>query len=193
MRKTIATSIGFAGCGFFTYELLQLVKTGTCSSGGPDVLARQCPSGTGGEVVLLTLSVVLVLIAMIAGGGLLLWCGLFLSSGVGMLVHALVVTNPPAGAQTAGYTVGTIFIAMGGIPLVYLLGSRFSRLQDGTWRRTQADRSITAASQQMQRAGDVQASVRPTPGSPAVPAATAVRIVPAASRAAARGTPLQRI
>jgi hypothetical protein len=37
-------AVGIAG---FAFGLWQLVKTGTCASGGPYVSARPCPAGTG--------------------------------------------------------------------------------------------------------------------------------------------------
>jgi Short C-terminal domain len=205
MRRTIATLLGFAACAVFTYELLQLVKTGTCASGGPYAIARPCPSGTGAEVLLLTLSIIVAVVAMIAGGGLLVWCALFLSSGIGMLTYALVATNPGPGAKTAGYTVGFTFILMGGIPLLYLIGSGVSRLRDRPRRRAPAEPSITAAVQQLQRGGVVQASTRtssassvapaaPSPvAAPAVPAGYAAFTMPAPAVARPRRDPLEQL
>jgi hypothetical protein len=44
-------AVGFAlmavGLAAFGFGLWQLVKTGSCASGGPYVSARPCPAGTG--------------------------------------------------------------------------------------------------------------------------------------------------
>ncbi len=120
MRRAVATVIGLAAAGVFTYALLHVMDIGTCASGGPYVSARPCPSGTAGSILMLTASLFVVVIAILAGGGLLVWAGLFLISGIGMLTFAISAHNPGPGARLAAYAVGIVFVLMGGIPLIYL-------------------------------------------------------------------------
>jgi hypothetical protein len=56
-------ALGVAALAFGIYEL---VKTGTCASGGPYVSARPCPPGTGLDVA----AVVGGVFAFLAGGAL---------------------------------------------------------------------------------------------------------------------------
>jgi putative oligomerization/nucleic acid binding protein len=168
MKRAIpAAVIGFAGAGVFTYALVHVMKIGTCASGGPYVSARPCPAGTGGWILLLTGGIIVCVIAMIAGAGtgasLLIWSALFLASGVGMLVYALTGHNVSAGAKTAGYTVGGVFIPMGGIPLVYVIYNWFRSMgADRLKKRSkQADATVSRIDE-LERFGFNQAKVKIT-------------------------------
>jgi len=55
-----------AGVAGFAFALYQLVKTGTCASGGPYVSARECPSSTPYYIGALFVGIV----AFLAGGWL---------------------------------------------------------------------------------------------------------------------------
>jgi hypothetical protein len=54
------------GVAVFGFSLYQLMKTGTCASGGPYVSARPCPEGTGLYIGALTGGIV----AFLAGAAL---------------------------------------------------------------------------------------------------------------------------
>jgi hypothetical protein len=130
-RSAAAVLIGLIGAGLFTYELIEVMKIGTCASGGPYVSAQPCPAGTGTKVLLLTLGILLSIGAIfLAGGftgpGLFVWCTMFLSAGVGLLAYALTGHNVPSGAKLAGYIIGAVFIPMGGLPLIWLVGKGLS-------------------------------------------------------------------
>ena len=54
---TLLGLIILLGCLFaFGWGLWNLLQTGTCSSGGPYVSARECPDGTGWHIVAVTLA-----------------------------------------------------------------------------------------------------------------------------------------
>ncbi len=167
-RSAGAVVIGLIGAGLFTYELIEVMKIGTCASGGPYVSARPCPAGTGTKALLLTLGILLSVAAIfIAGGftraGLFVWCAMFLSAGVGMLIYALTGHNVPSGAKLAGYIIGAVFIPMGGLPLIWLVGKGLSAAEE---HRLKARRKLASATlsriDELHRYGVNQARVRLT-------------------------------
>ena len=50
-KGAVGLALMVAGVAGFAFCLYQLVKTGTCASGGPYVSARPCPAGTGAYIV----------------------------------------------------------------------------------------------------------------------------------------------
>jgi hypothetical protein len=112
----------------FELSLVHLLQTGTCASGGPYVSARQCPSGTGGWIAGLTLSIFAGLIASLVfvatargkvGWGSIMFGTFFtvtaLVAGYAALFDDQAVSAP--GAQLGGLIVAGIFLPMGLIPL----------------------------------------------------------------------------
>jgi hypothetical protein len=65
-KGVIGLGLMIAGLAGFAFCLYELVKTGTCASGGPYVSARPCPSSTGYYVVGLIGGIV----AFLAGGAI---------------------------------------------------------------------------------------------------------------------------
>jgi hypothetical protein len=65
-RGAAGLALMAVGLAAFAFGLWQLVKTGSCASGGPYVSARPCPAGTGAYVAALIAGVFVFL----AGGGL---------------------------------------------------------------------------------------------------------------------------
>jgi hypothetical protein len=64
-RGAIGLALMAIGIAAFAFGLWQLVKTGSCASGGPYVSARPCPAGTGAHVAALIAGVCVFLV----GGG----------------------------------------------------------------------------------------------------------------------------
>jgi hypothetical protein len=64
-RGAVGLALMALGLAAFAFGLWQLVKTGSCASGGPYVSARPCPAGTGLHVVALIAGVA----AFLVGGG----------------------------------------------------------------------------------------------------------------------------
>ena len=50
-KGAVGLGLMIVGVGGFAFCLYELVKTGTCASGGPYVSARPCPSSTGAYIV----------------------------------------------------------------------------------------------------------------------------------------------
>jgi len=132
-------------CGSITaisYGVFQMLQIGTCASGGPYEIARECPEGT--EAV--ALAIPIGIFVMLGGAGLyairgappgsekrgdpalsmlILWSGLFL--GIGFACFWGVWgpnANPGPGGELGGLIVGFLFIPMGAIPLFALLGAK---------------------------------------------------------------------
>ncbi|HYH61129.1 MAG TPA: SHOCT domain-containing protein [Solirubrobacterales bacterium] len=146
MRYFLRTVIGLGLlCGSITaisYGVFQLLQVGTCASGGPYVVARECPEGT--EAV--ALAIPIGIFVMLGGAGLyavrgappgsekrgdpalsflILWSGLFL--GIGFACFWGVWgpnANPGPGGELGGLIVGFLFIPMGVIPLFALAGAK---------------------------------------------------------------------
>jgi hypothetical protein len=159
--------IGFAGSAAFTVGLLHVMKIGTCTSNGLFISARPCPSDTGSWTLLLGAGIVAAVIAIVIGGwggpGLLVWCTLFLSSGIGMLVYTLTGHNVSSSAKTAGYVIDATFIPIGGLPLIYLIafwirGTKARRLKA---RSEDADAAVSRV-EELRRYGFNQARIRVT-------------------------------
>ena len=49
-KGVIGLALMIVGVGGFAFCLYEIVKTGTCASGGPYVSARPCPPGTGAYI-----------------------------------------------------------------------------------------------------------------------------------------------
>jgi hypothetical protein len=107
---------------------------GFCASGGPYVIEDPCPKGAAW---MMPVSIMLGLLALgvhaVASSGLpgprfalLAWPALFLSLGWNFWEFGL---DPGSGSGTAvGWIVcGVVFVLMGGLPLVWLLGSPAGR------------------------------------------------------------------
>ena len=135
MRYVIRTLLGFGLIAFtwvvFGYAIYQLLQIGTCASGGPYVVARECPGGIE-RVVLMIPAGLLVMGAgaLIYGGrgappgsdreggtGLLVlwtWTGLFWSLAAGCLLGIYGPdANPGPGGELGGWIVAGMGIVMG--------------------------------------------------------------------------------
>jgi hypothetical protein len=115
-----------------SYGVYQLLQVGTCASGGPYEIARECPEGTEwlGLAIPIGIFVMLGAAALYATAGpppgsdkstgqgglaiLILWSGLFL--GIGFACFWGVWgpnANPGPGGELGGLIVGFLFIPMG--------------------------------------------------------------------------------
>jgi hypothetical protein len=114
-----------------SYAVYQLLQVGTCTSGGPYQVARECPDGTE----LLGLAVAGGVTAMFAGLGLysfrgrapgsdrdprpgvglvLVWCGIFLGIAFASFWGVWGPdANPGPGGKLGGLIVGFLFVPMG--------------------------------------------------------------------------------
>jgi Short C-terminal domain len=97
----------------------------------------------------------------LAGIALFLWCALFVVSGTAMLVYSS--TGHGGVARSTGYVLGAVFIPMGGLPLLWLIGNGAGSLREGRrrGRAKQADATISRVDE-LQRYGFNQAKIRIT-------------------------------
>ena len=152
MRYVARTLIGlglFAFCwAAAAYGIFQLLSTGTCASGGPYVVARECPAGI--ERVMLSLggAIVLLFVAAFIYGGrgrppgsdrdpnqgltiLFFWTGLFWSLAVGCFLAVWgPEANPGPGGETGGLIVGFMGLIMGAGALPFVRPGRSERRRD---------------------------------------------------------------
>src|SRR5262249_49449879 len=125
MKRAIPSLvIGLAGVALFTYELIHVFNIGTCASGGPFLSARPCPAGTGTVVLLLALGIVLAVVGMLIGigqTGVFIWSALFVAAGGAMLIYS--ITGHGGAANSTGYVLAAVFIPMGALPLLWMMGN----------------------------------------------------------------------
>lgn len=149
-RTTIGFGLIVAAWVIFGYSLYKLLQIGTCASGGPYEVARECPSGTGRLGLLLPGSIIVLLIGSVmyarrgkAPGsdrpphaGLLItwfWTGIFWSAAVGCLLGVWgPEANPGPGAKTGGLIVAFLFLPMGAIGLLGLGSGRGKKKDKGS-------------------------------------------------------------
>lgn len=144
MRYAIRTVAGLgllvAGLTSISCAVYHMLQVGTCASGGPYEIARECPDGT----VAVGLSIPISVLVMFAGlaihytrgappgpsrsddgisGIAILWTGLFF--GIAFACFWGVWgpnANPGPGAETGGLIIGFTFIPLG-LGGLYLFGS----------------------------------------------------------------------
>jgi hypothetical protein len=129
--RTFIGMLGFAFCwvlvGWGIYDMLQI---GTCASGGPYVVARECPDGTGGIFFALMGGILGLFVAagiyltrgtppggpppQNAGIILWFWTGLFWSLAVGCFLGVWGPdANPGPGGKEGGLIVGFMGLIFG--------------------------------------------------------------------------------
>ncbi len=142
----IAGLVIFAGSVYaFSGALSDLLETGTCGSGNtPYVIAKQCPEGTGADILTLIGSILGLFAAMAVlafrgdrpggGGGrgvspfLAGWAIFFSVTGAASLFHSLTSESIPADGKAGGIIVGATFLLMGLPVLVFWAWTVFSDL-----------------------------------------------------------------
>ena len=142
MRYWTRTLVGLAICGAsivaVDWALYELVRTGTCASGGPYVSARPCPPGTGLRIIALIGGIFGGLIGMgiyatrgerlrpaAVGLGAIMWALLFCTlAGAAILAAFGPAAGDDPGARTAAIILGVVFIPMGLAPIPFAIGGR---------------------------------------------------------------------
>lgn len=142
MKYWTRTLIGLGICGAsivaIDWALYELVRTGTCASGGPYVSARPCPPGTGLRIVALTGGIFGGLIGMgiyatrgerlrpaSIGLGAIMWALLFCTLAGAAIVAAFgPAAGDEPGSKTAAIILGVVFIPMGLAPIPFALVGR---------------------------------------------------------------------
>lgn len=151
MRYILRTVIGLAlllgGATYLAYDIYQLLQIGTCASGGPYAIARECPDGTARLGYLIPVAVIVMLVGtgVYAGRGLppgseargyrvnaliLLWCAIFLGISFASFWGVWGPdANPGPGGKEGGLIVAFLFLLMGGGALPFLASRQESQLE----------------------------------------------------------------
>lgn len=157
-----------ASVATFCLELTKQLEIGTCASGGPYVIARECPEGTGLDFLLLVGSMLGLFVAaglvLAAGhrpggrrsGSLILvhgWTAFFTISGGVILNFSLTADGLPPDGKLGGTIVGVTFLAMGlpGLWFVFVDVRRLLRGRDE--RPSLGPRAISLAERGFAKAG----------------------------------------
>lgn len=141
MKYWVRTLFGLAICGTalvaVNWAIYNLIRTGTCASGGPYVSARPCPPGTGGQILALVGGIFAGLLGVVVyatrgdrgragfvGLGILMWSLLFVTLAASSLLGAFgpAADDDRADSKTGAVIMSVIFVPMGLAPL--LLGFR---------------------------------------------------------------------
>jgi hypothetical protein len=141
ITATLGLVLFVGGIAAFEYGLYQLMQVGTCSSGGPYVSARECPSGTAGYAAMLPGGIIGALIGaglfmargkrsggrehLIGSGAVTLagWVALFAGSGA-VALYSSLGGDPGPGAKGTGIFLGALFIPMGLVPVILAIKGR---------------------------------------------------------------------
>jgi hypothetical protein len=142
LRTVIGLGLLVGGVVAISYSVHQLLQIGTCATGGPYEIARECPSGTEWLGLAIPIGVFVMLGAVFVYGSrgappgsdrpgdasvglLVLWSGLFL--GIGFACFWGVWgpdANPGPGGKLGGLIVGFLFVPMGAFPILAVLASK---------------------------------------------------------------------
>lgn len=153
MRYALRTFFGFTlivtAWVVLGYSIYQLLQVGTCASGGPYEIARECPGG----IERLALAIFGGIIVLLAGAGIYatrgkapgsdapprnellvvwVWTGIFWSLGIGSLLGVWgPEANPGPGGKEGGLIVGFLFLPMGAGGLLSLRSGRIRQRLGG--------------------------------------------------------------
>jgi hypothetical protein len=132
VRKLVLTIVGvllFTAGLTLMFEAMRAVMDvgGYCASGGPYQIRQECPDGAGLMVVGIFAGLVgtgLVVAGTFRGGPklwVLAWPALFLSLGWNFLEYGIDPPPPEDGLVWGWLVCAVLFLAMGGIPLLFVL------------------------------------------------------------------------
>jgi hypothetical protein len=150
VRYRVLTVVALLAYGASTWlfctQLTALLDTGTCASGGPYVVARECPEGTDTDALLLGASIVGFFVATgIAGlrgprpggggfgfGSMVLagWTIFFTVSGAVSLIYALTNDSLGEDSELGGIIVGATFLFLGLPALLFALPLAIKNARD---------------------------------------------------------------
>ena len=148
LRTTIGLGLLIASIVAISYAVYQLLQIGTCASGGPYVIGRECPEGTEWLGLTIPISVFVMLFGAYlyatrgappgsdnpGDGGYalaLIWSGLFL--GIAFACFWGVWgpdANPGPGGKTGGLIVGFLFVPLGLLGVLPMLAGARSRVRE---------------------------------------------------------------
>ena len=138
VRKAIFLTLGtaiFIFCLTLVYESMRAVMDvgGACASGGAYEIRQACPKGVGWTMPVGILGMffagIFTFLGVFDEGGprpyVFAWSALFLALGWNFLDYGF---DKPGGGTEVGWLIcGFVFVAMGGVPLLFLLSPRAAR------------------------------------------------------------------
>jgi hypothetical protein len=138
VRKAIFLTLGtaiFIFCLTLVYESMRAVMDvgGACASGGAYEIRQACPKGVGWTLPVGILGMffagIFTFLGVFDEGGprpyVFAWSALFLALGWNFLDYGF---DKPGGGTEVGWLIcGFVFVAMGGVPLLFLLSPRAAR------------------------------------------------------------------
>jgi hypothetical protein len=128
-------TLGFVVCLTLIFESMRAVMDvgGFCAEGGASEIRQHCPAGVAWVMPVAIFGGVISLavgaLGVFSQGGprpyVFAWSALFLALGWNFLEYGF---DPPGGGTEAGWLVcGFVFVAMGGVPLLFLLSRTAAR------------------------------------------------------------------
>jgi hypothetical protein len=127
----IGLALTVASCVAIAYSVYQLLQIGTCASGGPYQVARECPGGTErlGLAIPVAVMTMLIGLGLYAARGrapgsdrdprpgmglVILWCGLFFGIAFASFWGVWGPdASPGPGGKLGGLIIGFLFVPMG--------------------------------------------------------------------------------
>lgn len=138
MRTVVGMALIAAGVLLAAWAIYELLRIGTCASGGPYVSARECPPGTGTKILAIFAGVIFTLVGAAVVPGVAIagvaWGLGFTLMGAGFFVAAFGPAAPPeadSSLQWVGGLVGGMFLLMGlpGLLAIFVAGRGGKRAQ----------------------------------------------------------------
>lgn len=127
MLRTVAVLVFIVSLAAFSWGFADAVATGTCASGGPYVIAQECPDGTGMTFALLfsgalgAFASIIVLAVVRMALGLAAFGAFFVVLGLAFLLGEVTSDS----LEGTGWFIGPLFVLMGSLPL--FVGLRMDR------------------------------------------------------------------
>jgi hypothetical protein len=149
VREVLSLAIGLGGVVLLADGIYHLLEIGTCGTGGPHVIARECPQGSGIWGSLLPVGLLLWFIGLFVskeglvkpGAGQIVWSALFAGGGFALLYLVLTQPDLGPGSELAAYIMAAVFLPLGlGIWIPTLLKLR--RKQRGSAEPQTTDAAV---------------------------------------------------
>jgi hypothetical protein len=121
VRETLSLVLGLGGIALLGIGMSNVLDVGTCGSGGPYVIARACPKGSGVWGVLLIVGFFVWFAGLFVskeglvkpGAGQIIWTAGFAGGGVALLVKAFTQSSLGQDSKLGIYIMASIFIPLG--------------------------------------------------------------------------------
>jgi hypothetical protein len=121
VREMLSLTLGLGGIALLGLGMSHILDTGTCGSGGPHAIARECPEGSGVWGVLLPVGFFVWFVGLFVskgglvkpGAGQVIWTVGFAGGGLALLLKAFTQSSLGPGSSLGIYIMASIFIPLG--------------------------------------------------------------------------------